>query len=111
MIKLKMKSYSHFNMDKNCNSQPNKNLILNWLRIRKLVDCEINFDEFKSLIQKMQFKKETLKIGPFKFIIHKDILKRKAACSIQPNKAYFVFKFDEDSKIYSHPDLRLFEVR
>ena len=53
----------------------------------------------------MQVKKETIKIGQFEFIVHKDNIKRKTACSIQPNKAYFVYKHYKDSLKYSHPDL------
>ena len=53
----------------------------------------------------MQVKKETLKIGQFEFIVHKNNLKRKTACSIQPNKFYFVFKHRRNSVKYSHLDL------
>ena len=52
----------------------------------------------------MQIKKETLKIGRFELIVYKDILKRKTACSIQPNKTYFIdkrpyFYFLSDSRV------------
>ena len=57
----------------------------------------------------MQLKEEKLKIGPFEFIIYKRNLKRKTACSIQPNKAYFVFNSFLDNRIYSFTDLRIFE--
>ena len=88
-------------MYKNCNSKLNQNL--NTIRIRKLAEQEINHDEFKMSIQNIQLKKEKLKIGSFEFIIHKPNLKRKTACSIQPNKVYLIYD------IYSHPDLRIFE--
>ena len=65
--------------------------------MRKLVDCKINVDEFKISIKKIQLEKEKLKIGPFEFIIYKGNLKRKAACSIQANKVYFITE-----TIYSH---------
>jgi len=51
----------------------------------------------------MQVKKETFKIGPFEFIVDKDNLRRKTACSIQPNKNYFIQKkghyFDSDLRV------------
>ena len=55
----------------------------------------------------MQVKKETIKIGQFEFTVHKDNLKRKIPCSIQPNKAYFASKNFKEREIYSHPDLVL----
>lgn len=100
---------SHFKIDKNCNSKPNQNTVLYSLRIRKLVEGKINFEELESSSQKIQLKKETFKIGQFEFIILKENLKRKTACSIQPNKAYFVSK--RLDKTYSHSDLRLVALR
>ena len=104
-----MKSFSLFKMAKNCNSKQIQNLILNSIRIRKLFEGKINFKEFQRSIKNkknIQLKKETLKIGPLEFIVDKDNLKRKAACSIQPNKTYFI---DESETL--HLDLRMVNWR
>ena len=54
----------------------------------------------------MQVKKETFKIGPFEFIVDKDNLRRKTACSIQPNKTYFI-----NEEHYFDSDLRVLNAR
>jgi len=54
----------------------------------------------------MQVKKETIKIGQFKFIVHRANLKRKTARSIQPNKFYFVNQHCSERFLYSHPDIK-----
>ena len=40
----------------------------------------------------MQVKKETFRIGKFEFIVDKDNLRRKTACSVHPNMTYFIDK-------------------